>query len=371
MPAAVSPIARPSVGRTFIVAISVLGCIALSQIAAVSWVFVKRFTDLTERAKLGPARIAEAAAAPVSGDLAFTATLDARDPFEEARAAVTTDPIAPPQKPMPVSSAKLNPQAPPETRYQELVLQGKQLRERGDTGAALVKQREAMALEPQNPEAIFEMAVTFERMSLMDKAAEQWKRIFDMGEAAGSFYIAAESRMKMSQAQALAAVQSVQGVQGVAPAEAPLSTLKADAMLGVGEIARQEKTESGGTRFALKVPVKARPGEKVSVADVDIHVLFYDIVDAKTTVQTSADVSYRWASSPIDWAGVDPEFLEVEYSAQPPLAKAAKAEKREYYGYIVRVYYKGALQDLRAEPGDLNTKFPASPTLDTTPPSKK
>lgn len=372
MSAAVSPIARPSVGRTFIVAISVLGCIALAQIGAVGWVFVNRFTTLTERAKLGPAPQLLAASTPGAADLSSTATLDSRDPFEEARAAqaASSDPIPPPPKPMPVSSAKLNPQAPPETRYQELVQQGKQLRDRGDTGAALVKLREATALEPQNPEAIAEMAVTFERMSLMDRAAEQWKRIFEMGEAAGTFYIAAESRMKMSQAQAIAAAQLAVG--GATPAnEPPLSSLKEDAILGIGDIVQQDKPESGGTRFALRVPIRAKRGEKISVSDVDIHVLFYDMIDGKTPVQTSADVSYRFASAPIDWATSDPEVLEVEYSQQPPLAKGPKTERRDYYGYVVRVYYQGQLQDLRAEPEALNAKFPAPQSLEATPSSKK
>lgn len=371
MPAAVSPIARPSVGRTFIVAISVLGCIALAQIGAVGWMFAKRFSTLTERAKLGPARLIATNAAPATpapGDLVAAATLDARDPFENVGATppAESDPIAPPHKPVPVSSAKLNPQAPPETRYQELVVQGKQLRERGDTGAALVKFREAIGLEAQNPEAIAEMAVTFERMSLMDKAAEQWKRIFDMGAEAGSFYIAAESRMKMSQAQAIAAAQAVHGVEAK---DGPVSRLKADAVLGVGEITRQERPESGGTRFAMRVPIRAKRGEKVGVSDVDIHVLFYDLIDGKTPVQTSADVSYRFASAPVDWAAGDPETLEVEYSQQPPLAKGPKTEKREYHGYVVRVYYKGLLQDLRAEPETLNAKFPAPQKLETNPSS--
>src|SRR5213593_2454920 len=99
MATAVSPIARQSVGRSFIVAVSLLGCIALAQIAAVSWVFVKRFAALTERAKLGPGKIAATAATPVPGDFAATATLDARDPFEEVRTSIaTSEPIAPPQK---------------------------------------------------------------------------------------------------------------------------------------------------------------------------------------------------------------------------------------------------------------------------------
>jgi hypothetical protein len=368
MPASASPIARPSVGRTFIVAISLLGVVALVQLGAVGWMFIQQFSTLTERAKLGPG--SEAATRDAGSEaIAATSTgvLDARDPLAEpGRAVVSRDPIPPPSKPVPISPSKLNtPTAPPETRFQELLIQGRQLRERGDTGAALVKFREALALEGENPEAMAELAMTFERMSLMDRAAEQWRRIYEIGETAGTFYIAAESRLRMSQAQALAAAQLV---RGAVEDEGPVSKLRPDALLGVGEVVRADKPESGGLRFALRVPVKAKRGEKISVADVDIHVLLYDMVDGKTIVQTAADVSYRFASSPVDWASGEPETLEVEYSQQPPLARGPKTEVREYHGYIVRVYYKGALQDVRAEPETLNAKFPAPQTLDTTSP---
>jgi hypothetical protein len=369
MPASASPIARPSVGRTFIVAISLLGVVALAQMGAVGWMFVQQFPTLTERAKLGPGN--DGASDAVGSDVRATGiamgAVDARDPFSEpARVAATGDPIRPPSKPVPISPSKLNaPTAPPETRFQELLQQGRQLRERGDTGAALVKFREALALEGENPEAMAELAMTFERMSLMDRAAEQWRRIYEMGEAAGTFYIAAESRLRMSQAQAIAAAQMA---RAPAEEEGPVSKLRADAVLGVGEVSRLDKPESGGLRFALRVPVKARRGEKISVADVDIHVLLYDMVDGKTVVQTAADVSYRFASSPIDWASGEPEILEVEYSQQPPLARGPRTETREYLGYIVRVYYKGSLQDVRAEPETLIAKFPAPQTLDTTSP---
>jgi hypothetical protein len=103
----------------------------------------------------------------------------------------------------------------------------------------------------------------------------------------------------------------------------------------------------------------------VSVGDVDIQVFFYDEVDGKAVVQTDADLSYRFASTPIDWSSSDPETLEVEYSRQPPLARGPKTEQREFHGYIIRVYFKGELQDSRAEPESLNAKFPAPTTLGT------
>jgi len=256
------------------------------------------------------------------------------------------------------------PPPPPETRFQELLQQGRMLRDRGDTAAALVKFREAQAQEPENPEAIADIAVTYERMALMDKASEQWKRIYEMGDSAGAFYVAAEARLKMSQAQALAAVQIQQ--QGEFNKDGQLSKLRPDATLGIGEITKTPRGSGGaGMQFVLRVPIRAKRTEKIAVGDVDIQVFFYDQVDGKSIVQTDADLSYRFASSPIDWASSDPETLEVEYSRQPPIGASGRGEKREFHGYVVRLYHKGDLQDLRAQPESLKDEFPAPPKIDT------
>jgi len=206
-------------------------------------------------------------------------------------------------------------------------------------------------------------------MGMLDKAAEQWKHIYEMGDAAGTYFIAAESRLKMSQAQAIAAAQIAASTQGPAQAQdnGPVSSLRDDALLGLGSIAREERPDSAALlKFALRVPIKAKGGVKINVQDVDIHVLFYDQLDPKTVVETSADVSYRFASTPIDWANGEAETLEVEYNQPIPLAKGPKHEERKYYGYIARVYYKDELQDTHAEPETLNAKFPAPQTLDKT-----
>jgi hypothetical protein len=113
--------------------------------------------------------------------------------------------------------------------------QGRALRQRGDMNTALTRFREAAAIDAANPgnaQTIAEIAMTYERMSLLDKAAEQWKLIYDMGDAAGSYFIAAESRLKMSQAQAVA--QAAQSAP--APDGSPISSLRPEATLGLGEI---------------------------------------------------------------------------------------------------------------------------------------
>jgi len=228
----------------------------------------------------------------------------------------------------------------------------------------LVRFREANLLDPSNAETIAQIALTYEKMGLADKAAEHWRRIFELGPDAGPLYIAAESRLKMSQAQAVASAQLSSGTPGPVDT-APVSTLRAEATLGVGEIAREERPEPAALlKFALQIPLKAKRGARVDVRDVDIHVLFYDQLDPKTVVQTGADVSYKFTSTPVDWANGDPETLEVQYNQPVPLGKGPKHEERKYYGYVVRLYYKDELQDTRAEPESLNARFPAPQVLD-------
>ncbi|MGH8101489.1 MAG: hypothetical protein ACREIW_09335, partial [Chthoniobacterales bacterium] len=88
-----------------------------------------------------------------------------------------------------------------------------------------------------------------------------------------------------------------------------------------------------------------------------------------------------------DWAGPDPEVLRVSYlrpkskspssdaalaataaSINPgrkgkpaPLLAATDGGKRQYLGYIVRVFYHDHLQAERAEPAQLLKRFPFSP----------
>ncbi|MEO8353346.1 MAG: hypothetical protein ABI680_16580, partial [Chthoniobacteraceae bacterium] len=352
-------------------AVSLLGLVALTQLGAAGWVFFQRFRVLAEKAgSPGQARSRTASTTGHEGSNDNGESLDPSDSFGTDFALATNLPakrIGQPLRPEPVSPDALNPPpAPPENRFQELLQQGRALQGRGDMTTALIRFREAAALDPNNAELIAEIAITFERMNMLDRAAEQWKRIYDMGDAAGSYFIAAESRLKLSQVQALTSVQLA-----ASAASGPISKLRDDAVLGLGEMAIENRPADGSLkRFALQVPIRARYGSSVDVRDVDIHVLFYDSIDEKTVVQTSANVRYQWDSSPIDWGTSAPEVLEVEYDAPIPLAKGPKAEERTYFGYVVRVYYRGELQDTVAEPESLNAKFPAPQFLDKSEPPK-
>jgi hypothetical protein len=353
-----SPITRQTVGRTFTVAISILGVGAVLQLGVIGWAFATRpanpvpsFVSIanTPGTEFGPNATANPPSQP---DLT-------RNPFDEPPAQITTNPIAVvPPKPTPVPQSTPTPE--PMNRFEEAMLQGRTLRDRGDVSAALTKFREAAAMDPKSPAVYGELAGTYEKMGSMDRAAENWRKIYDMGPSAGIYYNLAETKLKVQQAMEINRVVAQAGPD----LSQPLEGFTPGATLGLGDIRVEDQPDDASAkRFILHIPIKARPQTKMAVNDLVIHVLFYDIVDGQSVVQTSANVSSRWMSPPADWTEGDSEELAVEYHLPKPEAKAAKKENRKYFGYLVRIYYKQQLQSSAAEPERLAQQYPPPPTL--------
>ena len=101
----------------------------------------------------------------------------------------------------------------------------------------------------------------------------------------------------------------------------------------------------------LVVTIKGRPNTPIDVPRVNVQVYFYDEDEGKI-VHSTAQVTYRWISPPVDWSGGEPELVEVSY-----LSDSVDPSVR-FAGYVVAVYYKGDLQDYRAEPVRLTKLFP-------------
>ena len=360
MPAAL-PYSKHTPGRTFIIAISVLGLIALTQVGMLGLAFVKRVKAGGPIAVV-PSSV-NVAPKPANGQPGENETLLLTDPFEDPAASLTVDgssaPIMPPSKPQPVPLARLG--LAPDSRVGELLAQGRGLRERGDTSNALLRFREAYAADPRNPEAIAEVAVTLEKMGLPDKAAENWKRVYDMGESAGVYFAAAEAKMReammASRAGMTPPAESANGVQSG-------GGTAASATFGLGAVESEEVRDLKSLRhLKVRVPLQLRLKTKINNKDLVVQVIFYDLVDDKL-VRTNANYTKRWSTGPVDWREDDTEVLEVEYIQPLPDPHETKRENRKYYGYVVRVYYKDELQATRSEPSVLGQRFPASQTLE-------
>ena len=227
------------------------------------------------------------------------------------------------------------------------------MREKGDTSTALTRLHEAQAISPDSALIISELATTFEKMGQTDKALEQWRRIFDMGESAGIFYQAADAKLKAGEV----------AVQASAKHDANESSgIQPGSVLGLGAISTVEQSDPASLKkLILKVPLKARSNSSIEVKDVIIQVFFYDLLGGESIVQTNANVASRWSTPPPDWKDDDIEVLEVDYAQ--PLKSDKPAETRTYFGYVVRVYYKGELQDWRSDQDKLRAKYPPPLTL--------
>jgi hypothetical protein len=371
------PVTRQSLGRTFVVAATVLGVMGAAQIGAVCWKFIQSAGLMGDGSRRPPSRIdvqrlmsempppddpLAVSNDPLEGDpveigptgvrpVPVATPLDPRSASREEEDAVLTALARPFQpRPTPVPLSVLTPKVSPE--FTELIEQGKLLRNSGDTAGALVKFREAGALEPANAQAIAEQAYTFEKMSLYDKAGEQWRRVLAMGENAGVLYSAARSKLDMAMAET---------IRTVSPTSSP-QAIDEGKIMGLDVPMRQEEpSPTSAKRFVLYVPIRLRPGSKIEVKkDMVVIVQFYDRLNGKEVVKTVANTDNRWSRPPVNWVDEDTETTEVTYNLPQDYGGG---ERREYYGYIARLYYQNELQDIHAEPASLTQLFPAPHTL--------
>jgi tetratricopeptide (TPR) repeat protein len=303
-----------------------------------------------------PAQQTLAASSPAPALALTTPTPAASAPATESSTAPTNFVSLP--KPTPVDQQQI---IPSQSRLDALLAEAVALNARGDTSTAVTRLREALALSPKNPQIISQLAVTYEKMDLQDKALEQWRAIYDLGESAGIYYQAADAKLKA--AEVGGAGESTPAPNGP-PVAAADNGFQEGSMLALTDLSIDEKPETseGYKRFTLKIPVKRRPNISVNVQAVTIQVFFYDQLGNAQIVRTNADVNYHWNSLPADWVQDDIEILDVDYTqikAEPGEIEAG----RHYYGYVVCLYYNNQLQDQAADPMSLLKTYPPPLTL--------
>ena len=79
----------------------------------------------------------------------------------------------------------------------QLLREGIELRDRGDTTNAIERLQEALDSEPNNAAVLAELAKTYDLMQLYDRANETWRRLQEMGPSAGAAYELADRRLKL------------------------------------------------------------------------------------------------------------------------------------------------------------------------------
>ena len=122
----------------------------------------------------------------------------------------------------------------------QLLREGIELRDRGDTTNAIERLQEALDSEPNNAAVLAELAKTYDFMQLYDRANEMWRKLQEMGPSAGAAYELADRRLKLGMPT---------------PAAAPMPTAPDSS-------SREVITSPYGTAADLaKYPVKPREHE--------------------------------------------------------------------------------------------------------------
>lgn len=302
-------------------AVSLLGLLLVGQLAAIGWALHRKHGQLSTTAAI-PASTDSAPPAPGSPSAPVTA--------------VTPDPppaasVAPAE---PVAAADPFPVADESARF--YLRSALASREQGDMKAALTGFRAACDLQPAHPRLLYELASTYEKMSLPAKAAPVWDQLTALGEGAGVYFKLAQARFEQGDARPPREV------------ETPLRLGK------ILERARQDP--AAGEAVTLRIPVQALDGAAIDPGRVSVVTQFYDEVAGEIVETDAATDNYRWLSGEFPtWTTNSVEFLDQPYrrlSMEEPAADSA----RRYHGYVVKLYYNDHLQDVVAKPAQLASR---------------
>ncbi|NOX98371.1 MAG: hypothetical protein GXP30_01305 [Verrucomicrobia bacterium] len=350
--------------RTFTIAMWVLGIVAGGQLLAMGWAIMRHEPSGLKhtRSESGPGTSASSPPTETSnfpdGGLPPMPEIF-RKQLEESTAVLPSPPLeglggnggrafSPTNPPLNELLDQTGRQAHPAHRIadpdiERLLVTGIELRASGNTQAALRTLLSADGKLPEHPRVLSEIAGTYSQMGLSDKATSYWERVYRLGEnRAGAYFDMADMVLKGKQ------LEQIPGK---------------DSMLSIGDIAelRDEKI-TAGERVTLRVTIQARPGAHPAGADMALLVYFYDLVDGKRFLPSTADTSESYISAPYDWKNGKTEAIEVTYY-QPVFTPEQKRElgDRLYYGYIVELYYRDELQDVVAAPRKLRGLHSSSP----------
>ena len=355
-------LSRPiQVDPSFHIGLSLVVILALAEIFAAASYYVVR----ARAARASAQAVVPSAALPLSSPMSATTP-----------APVTAQPA--------VSSAAVIPSPAPSV-VNQLLLEGTELRDRGDMTNALARFQEALDSEPNNTAVLEEIAKTYESMQLLDRANETWRRIQEMGPSAGAAYELADQRLKLGVSTPATTVSDAAGSSADVAARRDIGGNAEGSVMGITEVKTTETPDPDAEKnLTLQIGIKKQPAATIDHTKVKILVEFYDTVGDKDIKLTNADVNYEWLTPKHDWTETNPEVLSVRYLSaktagpssesalsdaaatvrpgQKGRAKGSAADigKRKYLGYIIRIYYDDELQAVQAEPSRLLQHFPPS-----------
>ncbi len=232
-------------------------------------------------------------------------------------------------------------------RAMQGVMTARGLRDQGDMQAAIEALKESDLTEPNHPEILGEMAITYEEMGIASKAEALWRQIYTMGEgAAGGYYALASSKIGNPE-----------------PAiSAPGSSIPVPVTLGPCRLSCEPLAKEG-EHVTVHVPILAHPGATIDPSKIEIHVTLYESVSGGERVEAVPPdkTAQSWSTLPLNWAEPAGEAAEVTYDLLS--VRPGSKDTRSFHGYAVKLYYQNKLVGEQAQPDALRN----APTKNASP----
>lgn len=242
---------------------------------------------------------------------------------------------------------------------ERLLVTGAELRASGNMQGALQAFREVEKSLPEHPRILSEIGATLGKMGLKDKADGYWEQVDALGAIGGGPFHPIAAHALRGEALPGGSVPPPGGTD--APVAEPAKTLK------IREIQVEEQAPTGeGQKVGLRVVIGADPSAKPAGEDLSLLVYFYDRLPDGMVRPSTADTSYLYPTEPYDWQVDGTEVIVVNY-LQPVFTEEQKRElgERSFYGYAIELYYRDELQDKVAMPEDIAAlRFPGDSGAD-------
>ena len=202
-----------------------------------------------------------------------------------------------------------------------------------DIFGAIQYLREANEAEPNHPDILYRLGVLYDRFGNKRESRVHFQAIMTLGpERCGELVTLATHYLN-----------------GTNPTETRGGLMYRP--LSVGSVGADVQDFADGRQITLSMSIRSLPDEDIDLYQVVPHIWFYDLANEVELVQIAgeqpADQKHYRSETP-DWKELDEELLDIIYKAEP--LNPNSDEKREFFGYVIKLYYKDEIQDIVAEP---------------------
>jgi len=255
-----------------------------------------------------------------------------------------------PNLPMPEIEARLDLdlKATPEEDIAKLNEDARAFRRDGNFPMAEAALEQALKIDPENVLTLTNVAMLEEAKGDSRSSLEAWKEVIRAGrngdEQAGSTVELARQRARVIEQR-----YRIEGRHAPPAASSPGGPLLRIDSVETDPSSPGEDPERFTKRFSIR---KLEEQTGFSVNQVKIQLFFYEQTSDNRLVP--ADISARFLGDSARWDNEQKtEILEATYEKEA-------GSTGTYYGYLLRIFYLGQLQDEKAEPAHLLTLFEES-----------